>query len=68
MIIRILGSGCNARENTRQTLSDLGVQAEVLKVTDFAETAAHGGTSTPALAIDDKAVSLAEVAAFLQAR
>lgn len=78
MIIKILGSGCKKCvtliENTRQALSNLGLQAEVLKVTDFAEIAAYGVMSTPALAIDDKVVSVGkvltagEIAAFLQAR
>jgi small redox-active disulfide protein 2 len=78
MIIKILGSGCKKcvtlSENTRQALGDLGLQAEVLKVTDFAEIAAYGVMSTPALAIDDQVVSVGkvltagEIATFLQAR
>ncbi|MGV8842963.1 MAG: thioredoxin family protein [Pseudomonas sp.] len=78
MIIKILGSGCkkcvSLNENTHQALSNLGLQAEVLKVTDFAEIAAFGVMSTPALAIDDQVVSVGkvltagEIAAFLQAR
>jgi small redox-active disulfide protein 2 len=78
MIIKVLGSGCkkcvSLTENTRQALSNLGLQAEVLKVTDFAEIAAYGVMSTPALAIDDKVVSVgkvltvSEIAAFLQAQ
>lgn len=78
MIIKILGSGCKKcvtlSKNTRQALSDLGLQAEVLKVTDFAEIAGYGVMSTPALAIDDQVVSVGkvltagEIATFLQAR
>jgi small redox-active disulfide protein 2 len=78
MIIKILGSGCKKcvtlSENTRQALSNLGLQAEVLKVTDFAEIAVYGVMSTPALAIDDQVVSVgevltaAEIATFLQTR
>ena len=33
----------------------------MVKVTDFAEIAAHGVMSTPALAIDDKVVSVGKV-------
>ena len=58
MIIKILGSGCkkciSLTENTQQALHNLGLTADVVKVTDFAEIAAHGVMSTPALAIDDK--------------
>jgi small redox-active disulfide protein 2 len=78
MIIKILGSGCKKcvtlNENTHQALSNLGLQAEVLKVTDFAEIAAYGVMSTPALAIDDQVVSIGkvltagEIAALLQAQ
>ena len=77
MIIKILGSGCKKcitlTENTQAALASLGREAEVVKVTDFAEIAAHGVMSTPALAIDDKVVSVgkvltpSEVAALIQA-
>lgn len=78
MQIKILGSGCKKcvtlGENTQAALASLGLDAEVVKVTDFAEIAAHGVMSTPALAIDDKVVSVGkvlsadEVAALLKAR
>lgn len=78
MIIKILGSGCKKcvtlTENTQAALASLGREAEVVKVTDFAEIAAHGVMSTPALAIDDKVVSVgkvlnaSEVAALIQAQ
>jgi small redox-active disulfide protein 2 len=65
MIIKILGSGCKKcstlTENTEQALASLGLTAEVVKVTDFAQIAAHGVMSTPALAIDDKVVSVGKV-------
>lgn len=78
MIIKILGSGCKKcvtlTENTQAALASLGREAEVVKVTDFAEIAAHGVMSTPALTIDDKVVSVgkvltpSEVAALIQAQ
>jgi small redox-active disulfide protein 2 len=78
MIVKILGSGCKKcvtlTENTQAALASLGREAEVVKVTDFAEIAAHGVMSTPALAIDDKVVSVGkvlsadEVAALLKAQ
>lgn len=65
MIIKILGSGCKKcitlGENTQAALANLGREAQVLKVTDFAEIAAHGVMSTPALVIDGKVVSVGKV-------
>jgi len=65
MQIKILGSGCKKcltlGENTQAALERLGRDAEVLKVTDFAEIAAHGVMSTPALVIDGKVVSTGKV-------
>lgn len=65
MIIKILGSGCSKcqalTENTRKALADAGREAEILKVTDFAEIAAHGVMSTPALVVDGKVVSVGKV-------
>ncbi|MDM8347347.1 thioredoxin family protein [Pseudomonas sp. sp1636] len=65
MIIKILGSGCkkciSLTENTQAALANLGREAQVIKITDFAEIAAHGVMSTPALVIDDKLVSVGKV-------
>lgn len=65
MIIKILGSGCKKcitlGENTQAALANLGREAQVLKVTDITEIAAHGVMSTPALVIDDKVVSVGKV-------
>lgn len=65
MIIKILGSGCKKcvtlSENTQAALANLGREAQIIKVTDFAEIAAHGVMSTPALVIDNKVVSVGKV-------
>lgn len=65
MIIKILGSGCKKcitlSENTQAALINLGREAQILKVTDIAEIAAHGVMSTPALVIDDKVVSVGKM-------
>lgn len=42
-------------------MAELGIEAEIEKVTDFAEIAAFGIMSTPALVIDEKVVSLGKV-------
>jgi small redox-active disulfide protein 2 len=56
MRIAVLGSGCkncNALEGaTRQALSELGIDDDIVKITDFGEIASYGVMSTPALAID----------------
>jgi small redox-active disulfide protein 2 len=65
MKIKILGSGCKScvalAENTKSALSELGIEAEIVKVTDFAEIAGFGVMSTPALVIDEKVVSFGKV-------
>ncbi len=65
MIIKILGSGCKKcvalGENAKAAAEDVGKQAEIVKVTDFAEIAAYGVMSTPALVVDDKVLSVGKV-------
>ena len=65
MKIKILGSGCknciSLAENTKAAISELSMEAEIVKVTDFAEIAAFGVLSTPSLVIDEKVVSYGKV-------
>ncbi len=65
MIIKILGSGCKycvaLTENTKAALSELDLQAEIVKVTDFSEIASYGVMTTPALVVDEKVVSMGKV-------
>ncbi len=65
MIIKILGSGCKKcialGENAKAAASAAGKDAEIVKVTDYAEIARYGVMSTPALVIDDKIVSMGKV-------
>ena len=65
MIIKILGSGCKKcltlGENTRVALEQKGLQADIEKITDFAQIAAYGVMSTPALVIDGKVVAVGKV-------
>lgn len=65
MIIKILGSGCRKcialGENAMAAAQAAGKQAEIVKVTDFAEIASYGVMSTPGLVIDEKLVSVGKV-------
>ena len=58
MNVKILGPGCkncqNLETRTRQALDQLGLDAEVEKVTDYAAIAGYGVMTTPGLVVDDK--------------
>lgn len=63
--IKILGSGCaNCKaleKGTQEALSELGKDLPIDHVTDFAQIAAYGVMTTPALVVDDKVVSYGKV-------
>ncbi|KMT22549.1 thioredoxin family protein [Clostridium cylindrosporum] len=65
MIIKILGSGCKKcvtlKENTETALKETGIEAEIIKVTEFKDIMVYGVMSTPALVIDEKVVSFGKV-------
>lgn len=65
MEIKILGPGCRncatLEERTREAIADLSLDATITKVTDYAEIAAYGVMSTPALVIDDKVITTGKV-------
>jgi len=75
MNIKILGSGCanckRLEQIVRKVVADKGIEAEIEKVTDFAEITKFPILSTPGLVVNGKVVSSgripaeAEVAAFL---
>ena len=63
--IEVLGSGCancqKLEKNAREAVAMAGVEAEVTKVTDYAEIASRGVMSTPGLAIDGQIKSTGRI-------
>ncbi len=63
--VKVLGSGCakcNALEEAvRAALAELGMETTIDHVTDFAQIAAYGVMTTPALVVDGKVVSFGKV-------
>ena len=72
MKIKVLGPGCancqNLEKATRQALADLGLEASVEKVTDYADIAGYGVMSTPALVVDEVVVLAGRVPTARQVR
>jgi small redox-active disulfide protein 2 len=60
MKIKVLGPGCKncetLEQRTRQALDDLGLDAEIEKVTDYGEIAGYGVLKTPGLVVDEQVV------------
>jgi small redox-active disulfide protein 2 len=59
--IKVLGSGCanckRLEQITRKVITDLGIDAEIIKVTDYAEIGEYPILSTPGLVVNEKVVS-----------
>jgi small redox-active disulfide protein 2 len=66
--IKVLGPGCaNCKRLTaltEQALAELGRPIEVEKVTDYAEIAAYGVMSTPALVVDEQVLMAGHIPAL----
>lgn len=65
MEIKVCGPGCASCEKARKTveavIASKGIQADVIKVSDFQEIAKLGIFSTPAIVIDGKVMCVGRV-------
>jgi len=63
--VKVLGSGCakcnQLEAATKAALLQLGMDSSIDHVTDFAQIAAYGVMTTPALVVDGKVVSYGKV-------
>jgi small redox-active disulfide protein 2 len=75
LTIKVLGSGCanckRVEQIARKVISDMALEAEIVKVTEYLEIMKYPILSTPGLVINEKVVSSgripseAEITTFL---
>jgi small redox-active disulfide protein 2 len=75
LTVKVLGSGCENCKKlahlAEQAIAGLSIEAQVEKVTDYAQIRAYGIMSTPGLVVNEKVVSAgripsqAEITTFL---
>jgi small redox-active disulfide protein 2 len=65
MDVKVLGPGCakckEAEKVVRETVTELGVEAHVEKVTDFQKIAEYGVLGTPAVVVNGQVKCMGKV-------
>jgi small redox-active disulfide protein 2 len=65
LTIKVLGSGCanckKVEAIAKQAVANMGVEAEVIKVTEYADMMQYNIMSTPGLVINEKLVSAGRI-------
>lgn len=65
LTIKVLGSGCanckRVEQIVRKIITEMSIEAEVVKVTDYNDITAYNILSTPGLVINEKVVSFGRI-------
>lgn len=64
-VIKVLGSGCanckRLEQIVRKVVEQLSIEAEIIKVTEYADIMAYDVMSTPGLVINEQVVSTGRI-------